>query len=100
MGFSTNFPGKKNNAVEDIDYDWVEGLFEGYKCGTLENSAKLKIFLHLLDETIITGERMLLFSQSLFTLDLIEDFLQKRHVPNSNSNWIPGIHYYLSLIHI
>ena len=94
MGFSTNFPGKKNNTVEDIDYDWVEGLFEGYKCGTLENSAKLKIFLHLLDETIVTGERMLLFSQSLFTLDLIEDFLQKRHVPNSNSNWVPGIHYY------
>ena len=26
--------------------------------------------------------------------NLIEDFLQKRHVPNSNSNWIPGIHYY------
>ena len=93
MGFSTHFPGKKS-SVEDIDYDWVEGLFEGYTCGELENSAKLKIFLHLLDETILTGERLLLFSQSLFTLDLIEDFLQKRQIPNSNSNWVPGIHYY------
>ena len=94
MGFSTHFSGKKSSTVEDVDYDWVEGLFEGYKCGALENSAKLTIFLHLLDETILTGERMLLFSQSLFTLDLIEDFLQKRQIPNLCTNWVPGIHYY------
>ena len=93
-GFSTNSSGKKNSAGDEIDYDWVEGLFEGYDYGLLENSAKLKIFLLLLDETIKAGERMLLFSQSLLTLNVIEEFLQKREIPNVGSTWIPGIHYY------
>merc|ERR1711997_1048335 len=51
-------------------------------------------FLLLLDATVKSGERMLLFSQSLLTLNLIEEFLQKRRIPNSDSTWIPGVHYY------
>ena len=96
FGLSTSSSGKKlvGGTGDEIDYDWAEGLFEGYTSGQLENSAKLKMFLLLLDETIKSGERMLLFSQSLLTLNLIEEFLQKRRIPNSDSTWIPGAHYF------
>jgi RAD54-like protein 2 len=95
-GLSTTVTGKKNGGVvgDEIDYDWVDGLFQGYTSGLLENSAKLKIFLHLLDETVKVGERMLLFSQSLLTLNVIEEFLKKRQIPECDVNWVPGVHYY------
>ncbi|QQP38303.1 Helicase ARIP4like [Caligus rogercresseyi] len=37
----------------------------------------MRIFFSLLRETVAANDRMLLFSQSLFTLNLIQDFLKK-----------------------
>jgi hypothetical protein len=36
---------------------------------------------------------MLLYSQSLMTLNLIEEFLATRSVPNSNEKWTKNVHY-------
>lgn len=66
-----------------------------YETGVLENSAKFQVFFAILDETIKAGDRLLLFSQSLLTLNLIEEYLQQRRVPgSSNRTWVPGQTYY------
>ena len=64
-------------------------VFTGYIPGDIENAAKTQIFFTILDESVQIGDRLLVFSQSLFTLDMLEEFLQQRPIP-SNSN----IHYH------
>ena len=58
-------------------------MFNDYKSCQIENSQKFVIFFKILEETIKCSERILLFSQSLLTLDLIEDFLHQRTVPGN-----------------
>ena len=59
----------------------ANGMFEDYVTSLIENSNKFVILFKILEETIKCSERILLFSQSLLTLDLIEDFLQQRTMP-------------------
>jgi len=66
----------------ELNYDWANVHFEDYKTGVLENSMKMIILFKIIDETIKLGERLLIFSQSLATLDVIEGFLCQRVVPN------------------
>ncbi len=61
---------------EEISYDWAQRLMSEYVPGVLEHSAKFQVFFAILDETIRAGDRLLLFSQSLLTLNTIEEFLQ------------------------
>ena len=63
-------------------------MFNDYTLGLLENSNKFTVLFKLIEETIMVGERLLLFSQSLLTLDLIETFLQERSVPSKNFRMI------------
>lgn len=68
---------------------------KGYIPGEIENSAKMEIFFCILTESMALGDRILLFSQSLFTLNLIEEFLQKRDLPGTEDNkWAKNKHYY------
>ena len=68
-----------------FSYLQANGMFNDYTLGLLENSNKFTVLFKLIEETIMVGERLLLFSQSLLTLDLIETFLQERSVPSKNS---------------
>ena len=43
-------------------------------------SAKTAIFFTILEESVKLGDRLLVFSQSLKTLDLLEEFLQLRAI--------------------
>ncbi len=58
-------------------------MFSDYVSGLLETSNKFLVFFKLLEETIKVGERLLLFSQSLLTLDLMEVFLKQRNIPSN-----------------
>jgi len=76
--------GGENGAASkkgEISYDWAEPLLADYASGRLENSSKFSVFFAILEETVKAGDRLLLFSQSLFTLDLLEEFLQKANIP-------------------
>lgn len=63
--------------VGDEKYAWVSPDLWGadFRPGDVRNSGKLAIFLSLLCESVRAGDKMLLFSQSLLTLDLIERLL-------------------------
>ena len=53
-------------------------------------SGKLLFLIELLKEAEKLKEKVLVFSQSLLTLDLIEEFLGKEE----NGDWTPGLDYY------
>uniref|UniRef100_UPI0037E9B054 helicase ARIP4-like n=1 Tax=Semicossyphus pulcher TaxID=241346 RepID=UPI0037E9B054 len=100
-GLSLNQLQEKANQV--ITYEWAKDIMCDYKPGLLENSAKMVLLFHLIEESVRKGDKLLVFSQSLSTLTVIEDFLAKRPVPPSpntssrdrnNQNWVRNLNYY------
>lgn len=65
-----------------------------YVPGCIDNSAKMEILFCIIRESIGLGDRLLVFSQSLITLDLIEQFLQMNAVPGDTQKWAKNINYY------
>ncbi|XP_066996034.2 uncharacterized protein [Anabrus simplex] len=77
-----------------IPYDWATELLKDYVPGNIENSAKMVVFFCILEESMALGDRILVFSQSLFTLNLIEDFLQRTNLPGRQEKWARNWNYY------
>ncbi|XP_043804233.1 uncharacterized protein LOC122721070 isoform X1 [Apis laboriosa] len=92
---SKSSPGGKEDP--GIPYDWATELMKGYVPGLIDASAKMTIFFCILEEAIKLGDRVLAFSQSLFTLNLIEDFLSRNSLkyPDGQTDaWIKNVNYY------
>lgn len=84
----------KAKADDGIPYDWAIDLMRGYEPNLVCNSPKMQIFLCILNESIKEGDRVLLFSQSLLTLNLIENFLQITPIPTTNKCWAKNESYF------
>ncbi len=56
----------------------------------MDLSGKLLFLFELLEQTRTLKEKVLVFSQSLLTLDLIEEFLSKPQF----GDWVPALDYY------
>ncbi|CAL9702833.1 unnamed protein product [Knipowitschia caucasica] len=99
-GMSLTQMQEKANQV--ITYEWAKEIMKDYIPGVLENSAKMVLLFHLIEESVRKGDKLLVFSQSLSTLTVIEEFLAKRPVPpspnssknKSNQNWVRNLNYY------
>ena len=65
-----------------------------YQVGIIENCAKMRLFYTILGESLQVGDRMLLFSQSLLTLDLIEEYLKRTTIPCLGRSWTKNHDYY------
>lgn len=66
---------------------WWEAFCPGDDLSKMEHSNKLMLLHSILDECEEYGDKLLFFSQSLFTLDVIEHFLKAidENARNSNS---------------
>ncbi|CAB1354147.1 unnamed protein product, partial [Coregonus sp. 'balchen'] len=93
----------QERANQVITYEWAKDIMSSYQTGVLENSAKMLLLFHLIDESVIRGDKILVFSQSLSTLTVIEDFLTRRLMPaghvspdnhGQNQTWVRNINYY------
>ncbi|MCJ8744181.1 hypothetical protein PDJAM_G00115480 [Pangasius djambal] len=88
----------QERANQVITYEWAKDIMSGYQTGVLENSDKMVLLFHLIEESVSRGDKILVFSQSLSTLSVIESFLAVRAMPikldNQKQNWIRGINYY------
>ncbi|XP_062842889.1 helicase ARIP4 [Trichomycterus rosablanca] len=89
---------ERTNQV--ITYEWAKEIMSSYQAGVLENSAKMVLLFHLIDESVRRGNKILVFSQSLSTLSVIEAFLTVRPMPiklenqNQSQNWVRSVNYY------
>ncbi|KAI6655350.1 hypothetical protein LOD99_2185 [Oopsacas minuta] len=72
------------NLVSDPQV--IRNCFKGYEPELLENGPKFLILFEILEASVSIGEKILVFSQSIPTLNLLERFLQKSFVPNQFSN--------------
>ncbi|XP_072522588.1 helicase ARIP4 [Salminus brasiliensis] len=88
----------QERANQVITYEWAKDIMADYQTGVLENSAKMVLLFHLIDESVSRGDKILVFSQSLSTLTVIEDFLCLRPMPikigDQTQNWVRSINYY------
>ncbi|XP_049893297.1 helicase ARIP4 [Epinephelus moara] len=91
----------QDRANQVITYEWAKDIMSNYRTGVLENSAKMILLFHLIDESVRRGDKILVFSQSLSTLTVIEDFLSKRPMPTGiassdtqSQNWVRNLNYY------
>ncbi|KAF7665468.1 hypothetical protein LDENG_00142640 [Lucifuga dentata] len=91
----------QDRANQVITYEWAKDVMSNYQTGVLENSAKIVLLFHLIEESVNRRDKILVFSQSLSTLSVIEDFLSKRPMPmgavssdSQNQNWVRNLNYY------
>ncbi|XP_013101889.2 helicase ARIP4 [Stomoxys calcitrans] len=85
----------QKKGPEKITYDWATKFFKKYEPGLIVNSPKMEIFFCILNESVRIGDRVLLFSQSLLTLNVIEKFLQTTNMPGSTEScWLYNTHYF------
>ncbi|KAJ8257532.1 hypothetical protein GJAV_G00186600 [Gymnothorax javanicus] len=96
-----NLGSLQERANQVITYEWAKDIMINYQTGILENSAKMVLLFHLIDESVRKGDKILVFSQSLSTLSVIEEFLAKRPMPtprgstqDQNHNWVRHSNYY------
>ncbi|XP_060898854.1 helicase ARIP4 [Labrus mixtus] len=91
----------QERANQVITYEWAKDIMSNYQMGVLENSAKMVLLFYLIDESVRRRDKILVFSQSLSTLSVIEDFLSKRAMPPGiassdaqSQNWVRNLNYY------
>ncbi|XP_070701848.1 helicase ARIP4 [Pempheris klunzingeri] len=91
----------QDRANQVITYEWAKDIMSNYQIGVLENSAKMVLLFHLIEESVQRRDKILVFSQSLSTLSVIEDFLSKRPMPTGitssdtqSPNWVRNLNYY------
>lgn len=84
----------RSSRDDGIPYDWAVELMKDYVSDLMENSPKMAIFFCILEESIKLGDRLLVFSQSLLTLNILERFLQRSKVPDTDLHWAKNVNYF------
>ncbi|KJH45445.1 helicase protein [Dictyocaulus viviparus] len=81
---------------QDLQYDWAETTMASYKTGNIEHGYKMVMAMELLDATVRIGEKMLIFSQNLTALDLIESYLCNRPLKTITgaSSWMKNVNFF------
>ncbi|XP_061903970.1 transcriptional regulator ATRX-like isoform X3 [Entelurus aequoreus] len=77
---------------------WFQNLLSQADAKILEHSGKMVLLFEILRKAEELGDKVLVFSQSLISLDLIEDFLMAAHHRKIDSSkvgsWIKNVDYY------
>ncbi|GFR72897.1 helicase ARIP4-like [Elysia marginata] len=82
----TSMTSETSSEKNPITYDWAEPLMKEYVAGVVENSGKFVLMYGLIEECMAVGDKVLIFSQSLLTLNKIEEFLGRMRVPRMEIN--------------
>lgn len=90
----SNVSKQKVNPLE-----WYKPFCTEKDMDILDHSGKLRVLFLILEECENLGEKLLVFTQSLHSLDVIEHFLKSLNTKTRNKNgnytgsWIQGIDY-------
>ena len=75
---TTELQQTKDNVTDGLGLGWCIKAFEeasDYTKGELHHSGKMTVLIEILKECKLQGEKVLVFSQSVNTLDKIEEFI-------------------------
>ncbi len=72
----------------------ANSILNSYICSQLVNGIKFQVALTILDLCAEIGDKVLIFSQSLLSLNKLEEFLSQRSIPNTDQKWEKNINYY------
>lgn len=75
------FIDEEEDIAVELTYEWAGPILKSYVPMILENSNKMVIALNIIKETVALGEKILLFSSSVLTLNLLEKFLISDQLP-------------------
>ncbi|OEL21409.1 Protein CHROMATIN REMODELING 20 [Dichanthelium oligosanthes] len=85
---------KKNNVVNE-ESNWWEDLLDENTYMEADYSGKMILLLDILSKSSELGDKVLVFSQSLTTLDLVEFYLSKLQIKGKEGkHWKRGKHWY------
>jgi RAD54-like protein 2 len=85
--YSTN-TSSSGRSDQSLSLDWAMPIFQNYEPGVLENGVKFEILFEIIKESVACNDKLLVFSQSLLSLDLIETFLSQKF------KWLKNEQYY------
>eukprot|EP00117_Sycon_ciliatum_P040167 scpid27693/ scgid5486/ Helicase ARIP4; Androgen receptor-interacting protein 4; RAD54-like protein 2 len=66
---------------------------ETYGPGSESHGSKFEILLQMINLSVLAGDKLLVFSQSLTTLSLLEDFLSCSQIPGTTEKWKKNVSY-------
>jgi RAD54-like protein 2 len=72
----------------------ANSILNSYICGQLVNGIKFQVALTILDSCMEIGDKVLIFSQSLLSLNKLEEFLSQRPIPKTDQKWEKNVNYY------
>ena len=81
---------KETKSCKSIPKEWYDDILSTDGESKADDSGKFLFLLALLREAEALKEKVLVFTQSLLTLDLIEELLSRQE----NGEWTPGLDYY------
>lgn len=99
----SSFPhlGYVDKVHQIISFEWARDIMKNYSKNKLVHGGKIIILFHILEESIRLGDKILVFSQSLSTLTLIEKFLAQSTIPQPPNppplmprNWVRNKTYF------
>ena len=89
-----NATAEPGEELQTVDVSWAAPVMAGYLANNIENSYKLKITLGIVDMSVSTGNKVLIFSQNLQTLDTLEALLGAINVPGRAERWAKNVSYF------
>lgn len=89
-----DFKGGIEEVIIEEEKEWYDEFLSEDDESNIELSGKLVLLLEILADAEAVGEKVLVFSQSLVTLDLIEKALGGGEVNGDRENWCRGCDYF------
>nr|XP_054751572.1 helicase ARIP4-like [Lytechinus pictus]XP_054751573.1 helicase ARIP4-like [Lytechinus pictus] len=80
-GEGSSSGGYVDKVQQIISFEWARDIMKNYTKDKLCSGGKIILLFHILEESIRLGDKILVFSQSLSCLSIIEKFLAKSTIP-------------------
>ncbi len=80
--------------IADEEKEWYDHFLEDGDDDNVELSGKLVLLMEVLANAEVVGDKVLVFSQSLVSLDLIEKVLGGGRIGGNDVNWFKGVDYF------
>ena len=89
-----DFKGGVDDVEIEDEKEWYDEFLTEEDENNIELSGKLVLLLEILADAEAVGEKVLVFSQSLVSLDLIEKALGGGEINGDRENWCRGCDYF------